>query len=199
MKPPKLALAFALAACIAIAGCATPVGPIEVTRFSVPDAARFGGPIAIEPAPGMDRASLEYRSYAAAVARELVRVGYSEQVAGSAPQVAQVTLERRSYQPGRNGSPVSVGMGGSTGSYGGGVGLGIGIDLSGPPPEQVETQLSVMIRDHATGQSLWEGRAAFTVKASSPLAGTQLGAAKMAEALFRNFPGRSGETIRVAP
>jgi len=88
-------------------------------------------------------------------------------------------------------------VGGATGSGGGGVGIGIGIDLSGPPPEQVETVLSVTIRDRRGGQSLWEGRSSFTARAGSPLANTQLGAAKMAEALFRGFPGRSGETILV--
>jgi hypothetical protein len=181
-----------------LSGCVAPVGPVEVTRFHVPDAAVLGrGAVAIEPAPGEDSASLEFRTYAAAVARQLALAGYSEQVAGSAPQVALLRIERRSYRPGRDGSPVSVGVGGSTGSYGSGVGLGIGIDLSGPPPEQVDTQLSVMIKDRATGQSLWEGRSRFTVSAKSPLAGSQLGAAKMAEALFKDFPGRSGETIQV--
>ena len=54
-----------------------------------------------------------------------------------------------------------------------------------------------MIRDRASGQSLWEGRARFSVRSSSPLAQTQLGAPKLSEALFRDFPGRSGETILV--
>ena len=66
-----------------------------------------------------------------------------------------------------------------------------------PPPQQVETLLAVTIKDRASGQAVWEGRASFAVKASSPLATTQLGAAKLAEALFRGFPGRSGETIEV--
>lgn len=204
MKPHRLvpaALAPALCAALAatLAGCVAPVGPVEVTRFHLPDTSQLGrGAIAVEPAPGEDGASLEFRTYAAAVGRQLALAGYSEQPAGSAtPQVAQLRLSRASFQPGRAGSPVSVGLGGATGSYGSGVGVGIGIDLSGPPPEQVETQLSVMIRTRATGQSLWEGRSTFTVKTSSPLAQTQLGAAKMAEALFKDFPGRSGETIQV--
>jgi len=180
-----------------LTGCVAPVGPVEVTRFHVPSAPLGRGAITVEPAPGVDGASLEYRSYAAAVARQLVLIGYSEQAAGTAPQIAQVRLSRSSYQPGREGSPVSVGVGGSTGSYGGGVGLGVGIDLSGPPPVQVDTELSVTIKDRASGQSLWEGRSRFTVSAKSPLAQTQLGAAKMAEALFEGFPGRSGETIQV--
>jgi hypothetical protein len=92
---------------------------------------------------------------------------------------------------------VSVGVGGSAGSYGSGLGVGIGIELSGPPPEQIETELSVTIRERASGRALWEGRSRFTVGAKSPLAQTQLAAAKMSEALFKDFPGRSGETILV--
>jgi hypothetical protein len=182
----------------ALSGCVAPVGPVEVTRFHLPDAARLGhGAIAVEPAPGMAGDSLEFRSYATAVGRQLALLGYSEQLAGAGDQVALIRLERQHYRPERHSGPVSVGVGGATGSYGSGVGVGIGFDLSGPPPEVVETQLSVTIKDRASGQSLWEGRANFSVTAKSPLADTQLGAAKLAEALFQGFPGNSGETIQV--
>lgn len=188
----------AAALVLALSGCVAPVGPVEVTRFHVPDTSRLGrGSVAVEPAPGMSADSLEWRSYAAAVGRQLTLVGYSEQAAGSGGQVAYVRLQRQAYQPERSRGPVSVGVGGSTGSYGSGVGLGIGIDLSGPPPEMVETELAVTIKERASGQALWEGRASFTVTAKSPLANSQLGAAKMAEALFKGFPGNSGETIQV--
>ena len=187
--------------CLAmLSACAAPIGPVEITRFHLPDTGALGtGTIAIEPADQRDAASLEFRSYAAAVGRELNRIGYSELVAGGASsrQVAILGIERGTFRPGRSGSPVSVGVGGGTGSYGGGVGVGVGLNLSGPPPEQVETRMSVTIRDRASGKTVWEGRASFEVKANSPLADTQLGAAKMAEALFRDFPGRSGETILV--
>lgn len=182
-----------------LGGCVAPVGPVEVTRFHDPAlidrAAR--GAIAVEAAPGMDASSLELRSYQAAVARQLVTLGYRESNAGTAGQVALVRITRQAFRPGRNGSPVSVGVGGGTGGYGSGVGMGIGLDLSGPPAEQVTTELGVQIRDRASNKTLWEGRASFTVRASSPLADTQLGAAKMAEALFAGFPGNSGETIEV--
>ncbi|WP_419956652.1 DUF4136 domain-containing protein [Novosphingobium rhizovicinum] len=190
----------ALAACAVLSGCTTPVGPVEVTRFHLPDTAMLGrGQIQVEPAPGEDGASIEFRTYAAAVARELTRLGYTEALPGGprSPQVAVLSIERGTLVPQQSRSPVSVGVGGSTGSYGSGLGVGLGINLSGPPPEQVETRMSVMIRDRATGQSLWEGRASFAVKASSPLAQTSLGAAKMAQALFKDFPGQSGETITV--
>ena len=192
-------IAAAALAAIALSGCVAPVGPVEVTRFHVPGPSPLGvGAIAVEAGPGADGRSLEFSSYASAVARDLVRVGYTEVGPGDLGRsVALVRIERQSYRPDRRRGPVSVGVGGSAGSYGSGVGLGVGIDLSGPPPEQVQTLLAVTIKDRASGQALWEGRANFTVKASSPLATTQLGAAKLAEALFRGFPGRSGETIEV--
>ncbi len=201
MKSPARALlpAMALATGTLLSGCATPVGPVEVTRFHVPDARLGQGQIRVEPAPGEDGSSIEFRTYAAAVARELTRIGYTEALPGGPQtlQVAVLSVDRQTLVPERRRGPVSVGVGGSTGSYGSGVGLGLGIDLSGRPPEQVETQMSVTIRDRASGQSLWEGRAAFAVRANAPLAQTSLGAAKMAQALFQDFPGRSGETIVV--
>jgi hypothetical protein len=184
-------------ALIALSGCATAPGPVEVTRFHLPDTASLAhGAIAVEPAAGTAD-SLEFRSYAAAVNRQLARLGYSEQAAGAGDQVALVRLQRQTYRPDRRRGPVSVGLGGATGSYGSGVGLGIGIDLSGPPPDIVETELAVTIKDRASGRSLWEGRAHFVATTKSPLAATQASAEKMAEALFRGFPGVSGETIEV--
>lgn len=192
-----LAGTAALVAAAALSGCVVPVGPVEVTRFHAAGAVPLGqGTVSVEPAPGQED-SIEFRTYAGAVMRELQRVGYADAAGGPGRQVATLSIERHTYQPGREGSPVSVGVGGSTGSYGSGLGVGIGFDLSGPPPEQVETQMHVMIRERASGQTIWEGRARFAVRADSPLAQTPLGAAKMAEALFKGFPGQSGETILV--
>jgi hypothetical protein len=204
MKPLARTLlpAIALSAVLTggLAGCATPVGPVEVTRFHLPDTAVLGrGPIRVEPAPGQDGGSIEFRTYAAAVSQELKRIGYSDALPGAAQgsQVAVLSVDRQTFSPGQRRSPVSVGLGGGTGSYGSGLGLGLGINLSGRPKDQVETRMSVMIRDRANGQSLWEGRAQFAVRADAPLAQTSLGAAKMAQALFKSFPGNSGETIVV--
>lgn len=196
MKAPVLLLAVSAL----LASCVAPVGPVEVTRFH--DAAALArlaqGTIVVQPVPGFsDAGSLEQASYQAAVLRELQRLGYREAAAGTSAQVAEVRVERFSFRPDRARGPVSVGVGGSTGSYGSGVGVGLGFDLSGGPKEQVTTELAVTIRDTASNAVVWEGRANFTVAASSPLAQTQLGAAKIAEALFRGFPGNNGETIEV--
>jgi hypothetical protein len=198
---PMRSLAAALGLAV-LSGCVAPVGPVEVTRFHAPDIARLGqGTIRVEPAPGQAD-DLEFRTYAAAVARELTRLGYAEAMpgAGASRQVALLTLERQTFKPQRGRGPVSVGVGGGTGGYGSGVGVGLGIDLSGPPKDQIGTRIFVAIRERAapaTATALWEGRAQFTVRADSPLAQVPLGAAKVTEALFKGFPGRSGETIQV--
>ena len=194
----KFAPLLPLIALASLSGCAAFVGPVEVTRFHTPDTAALGkGAIAVEAGPGMDPASLEFKSYQSAVRQQLQRIGYSDAAPGAGGQIALIKIARIRILPPRNGNPVSVGGSMSTGSFGSGVGLGIGIDLSGQPRERVQTDLSVSIRDKANGTVLWEGRANFTVTSGSPLAETPLGAAKMAEALFRDFPGHSGETIEI--
>ncbi len=194
----QAAMLPALAA-LALTGCVAPMGPIEVTRFLDPGAyAQFGnGPIAVVPGEGMEGNRLEADSYAAAVRRELARLGYQlVDRPGSDTPRAIVFFERVPFQPGRGRGPVSVGVGGSTGSYGSGVGVGVGIDLSGPPPKQVTTHMNVRIQDRA-GATIWESRASFTVRADAPLAQSQLGAAKMAQAMFKDFPGNNGESFEV--
>ena len=198
----RLKLLGALAVAALATACVTPVGPVEVTRFHVPEVQTMArGAITVVPAQGIDPASLEFRTYAAAVERELQRLGFTGTDIGPAgtgdAPVAVLAVGRNLFRPERARGPVSVGVGGSTGSYGSGVGLGVGIDLSGKPPEQVQTFLSVMIRRGVDGPTLWEGRATFAVSGKSPLADTNLGAAKMAEALFRDFPGESGKTVLV--
>lgn len=182
---------------VLLSGCVTPVGPVQVTRFHTGEAGLLGkGGISVEPAPGSDASSLEWQTYRGAVMHELQHLGYSEVPAGRGGQVALMRISRTS-QPLDGSGPVSVGVGGSTGSYGTGVGVGVGINLSPRPKAQVDTELAVSIRERASGKVLWEGRAQFTVGSGSPLATTALAAPKMSQALFFDFPGNSGETIEV--
>ena len=195
-----LASAAALAT---LSACATVprAGPAEVTRFIAPaSAAQLGkGTIFIETAPGLGSEGMELASYKAAVARELTAQGYRETSRAEADQVAQVSLDRVVNEPltSRRG-PVSVGVGGSTGSYGSGVGVGVGINLGGSGPKDVvTTRLGVMIRDKDAGTSLWEGRAGFSADTRNSLAQPGRSADALAQALFAGFPGRDGETIEV--
>lgn len=192
-------LALGLAAAAALAGCVAPQGPVEVTRFVAQEgASRLGqGTVFIASAPGADADSLELAPYKTAVAEELVRLGYTESARDGAGQIAEVAIERYASGADNSRNPVSVGVGGSTGSYGSGVGVGIGINLGGGPKEQLSTRLSVTIRDTASEANLWEGRADLRTAVDSPLARGRANAQTLAAALFREFPGNSGETIEV--
>lgn len=203
-KPARLFTAGCLAALAMLpAACVSPAGPVEAVRFVSPDrAAELGrGPIRVVAGDGIDPASLEYRSYAVAVERELSRIGYSVlPVGGAMPRDAQtlaIVIDRSVLvAAGGERNPVSVGVGGGAGSFGSGVGLGIGINLGGAPKDRISTQLSAVIRA-GDGVTLWEGRATVDAKAGSPMAETQLNASKLAEGLFTGFPGESGATIKV--
>ena len=180
-----------------LAGCATPsfVSPVEVTRFAAPQADLARGTISIDAAPGTDGSSLGYAAFADALRSELAALGYNVVAQGGA-QVALVSLSQSVSLPDRR-SPVSVGGGGSVGSYGSGVGLGIGLDLSPRPAEAIETQLSLAIRPASGGTNLWEGRANMSASANSDYGTAQATAARMADALLQGFPAGSGETILV--
>lgn len=188
---PLLALA-------SLSACVVPTGPVEVTRFNrAVEGVAYGGgsysvTVADDAAAGQGLAA---QPYLAAVAREMQRVGYAERT-GVADVTAEVRVSTERYEPERR-SPVSVGVGGSTGSYGSGVGLGVGINLGGGPKAQVETTLSVRIVRRSDSLVIWEGRASQAAKAGSPAAQPGIAASKLAEALFQGFPGKSGETIRV--
>ena len=188
----------ALLSALLLAACATPQGPVEVTRFVDPaGAARLGqGTVFVESAPG-SLEGLEAVPYKAAVAAELTRLGYRESNRAEAGQIAQVRVERYVETAEGRRSPVSVGVGGSTGSYGSGVGLGIGINLGGGGGPKTGTQLGVTLRDSKGGRNLWEGRAEIETGAKSPLADRTRNAQALAAALFRDFPGRNGETVEV--
>ena len=195
-------IATGVLAALLVSGCTAMTPPVDVTRFHnaqvapiIPGTVRIQANVTEEG----DGRSLEYGTYSAALLRELQRVGFAEarDNPDKSEYVARYTIDRAVLSAGGSRSPVSVGVGGSTGSYGSGVGLGIGINLGGRPKDKIVTELSVRISDRASGNVVWEGRASIEAKQGSPAAQPGLAAAKLAEALFRDFPGVSGTTIRV--
>ena len=186
----------AITALLALSGCVVPTGPVEVTRFNrAAEGVVYGsGTYSVSLAGDSASQSLSASPYLAAVAREMQRVGYKERPAAS-DVTAEISVGTADIRPQRN--PVSVGVGGSAGSYGSGVGLGVGIDLSGRSKWQVETTLAVRMLRRSDNLVIWEGKASQTAKAGSPAAQPGIAASKLAAALFQDFPGVSGETIRV--
>jgi len=192
----KGAVLFAALPALLLAGCATSIPPVEVTRFHEGAVARQGS-VVVVPADSGAVASLEFRTVANAVAASLTRAGFAVRESGPADYEAVVAFARETYQPGERPSPVNVGVGGSTGSYGSGVGVGIGINLSGRPKPIVATHMRVQLRRAGAQAVFWEGRAEMAAKSTAPAAQPGIAAGQLADALFRDFPGQSGETITV--
>lgn len=196
---------MAMAGALVLAGCTTAIAPVEVTRFHAGAPVPQSGGILVEPAPEMGKDdSIEFRTFAGAVSQELQRIGFTDeagrQTFAPSEYVALVRYDRdvRSPYAARGSeSPVSVGVGGSTGSYGSGLGVGIGINLSGKPKDIVTSRLAVQIRHRADNKAVWEGRAETSAKVGTPASQPGLAAPKLAAALFRDYPGKSGETITV--
>ncbi len=194
----RFAATFALAALIATPLAAKPA-PIDVTRFHTPQTLPRlkSAAVIVEITPGSDPASLEDGIWREAVARELTAASFGTATPGAADGIAQVLVEREVIRRENRRGPVSVGVGGSTGSYGGGLGVGLGFNLGGGPKDVVLTRLSVRIRDRVTGAALWEGRAETRKNAAAKEAAPALAASRLTHALFTGFPGTSGETITV--
>ncbi|MFL0355522.1 hypothetical protein ACI5KX_03500 [Erythrobacter sp. GH1-10] len=198
-RPLQLAAATALA--LGLGACAgTYTGPVEVTRFIAenPDGLGQGNITLVFP----DQISNERvrSAFAGAVAEELGTLGYElVMTEGPGTQVASVRTSRNPIEGAgvRRRSPVTVGGGASTGTYGSGVGLGIGINLGGGERgPAVVTELSVRISS-AGGDTLWEGRAELPTSVKSPYSEVDASARTLAAALFRDFPGGNGETVQL--
>lgn len=199
MRPNALSSALlAAAAALGLAACAAGPSAVEVTRFHDPAvlAAANRGAVTVTAAPGLAD-SLALAPYRTAVAEELRRLGYTVSDTGTSRYRAEVRVDR--FQEGSDGrrSPVSVGVGGSTGGFGSGVGLGVGINLGGGGGPRVGTELAVTLREASTNQSVWEGRAEVDYGARSDFADARTNAQVLADALFRDFPGNNGETVRL--
>ncbi|MEL7444573.1 MAG: DUF4136 domain-containing protein [Pseudomonadota bacterium] len=186
------------AACVT--ACATPyTGPVEVTRFVSDNPSQLGSGTIFAVIDGSPNDELRDLTYRNAVASELRDLGYLLDPAGPAEQVATIRVQRIAINDSEGDrSPVSVGVGGRTGSYGSGVGLGIGINLGGGGSKlRVVTTLSMQIRDEKTEETLWEGRAELVTSEDADLTDVEASAPILAAALFREFPGGNGETITI--
>lgn len=193
----------AFLAVAALGGCAADYG---VQRYATATRFHLGqeiarGEIAIEPAAREDMGSLEFGQIAASVERELTRLGWNV-VHGNArsEQVAVIRVEQGARLAESSGFSIGFGVGGADyGRHGGGVGGGVGaeIPITGQANQVVGTQLGVRIQRRSDATVAWEGHAEMEALGGTPLAGRAGAADRLAAALFQDFPGESGRTIRV--
>jgi hypothetical protein len=199
-----LSKAILLGCAAALAGCAAQTPEVRVTRFHLGQPIA-SGEIAVTSRDPTLAKDLEFQTYARIVASELQRqnFGIAPDIAKS-EQVAVVDVERNWRPTGqRSGSSMSIGLGSSSGGgWGGGTGVGLGGSVSFPIGKSrermdVATRLSVQIKRRSEGTIIWEGRAETISRDGAPESTPEAAVSRLASALFRDFPGRSGETITV--
>lgn len=178
-----------------LAGCVAKLPPVEVTRFHVSETVA-AGTVSTTALGEIDGTSIEFRTYDAAVKRELARLGYAE---GPNPAyLAEIGYSREARERIAKSSPVTIGIGG--GSFGShvGVGLGTSFGIGGDNSRKtIVSRLEVRIKRTADGTVIWEGRAQTEAPSNAPSAQPGLAADKLSRALFEGFPGESGKTILV--
>ena len=169
----------ALLAAASLAGCSSVgtragSGGSDVTSFHLgQQIAR--GQIAVEPFDPADANMPEFAAYSGAVQRQLTRLGWTLAPAGTrSEQVALIDVQQgsRAALSGRVGGGASVGAGASG---------------------NVATMLEVRISRRSDGTVMWEGRA---ISEAAAAAARAEAVESLAAALFRDFPGESGRTIR---
>lgn len=182
-------------AILALPACTATIPPVEVTRFHGSDAIA-PGPILTGPIAGQDGNTIEFRTYALAVSRELGRLGFTEGT--NASYTAEIGYSRDARERVAKSSPITIGIGG--GSFGShvGVGLGTSFGIGGDRSNQIITsRLEVRIKRSGDALIVWEGRAQTEAMSNAPAAQPGLAADKLSRALFSGFPGESGKTIIV--
>jgi hypothetical protein len=167
------------------------VGKVEATTFvaSSPNVDRLGHGAIVLATPG-SASGPDQGAFEVALVDQLTRAGYQTGVPGSAGQTIEFVVTHSVIQPpepphGPVGGAVAVGAGSQ---LWGGVGLGLNIDLSKPAKALIATRLEARIRDSATRELLWEGRAQVATRDQDKRWTPQTIAARLSAALFKGFP-----------
>jgi hypothetical protein len=186
LRSAPLLLAAALAACAGGGGRERPAaGGVDVARFHLGEPVARAQ-IAIEPFDKADANRPEFPAYSAAVGRQLSRLGWTVVPSTTqSEQIALIDLEQGSREAVAALSAARIGRGVSA------------TVPAGTSANVTATLLEVAIRRRSDGTVFWEGRAVGEAATGSAEAARTAAVERLAGALFRDFPGESGRTIRV--
>ncbi|MEO0463052.1 MAG: DUF4136 domain-containing protein [Pseudomonadota bacterium] len=200
------AVALATAGTAALAACATPF-KADVARFNAQLPAPTGQSFAVVAEDPKLQGGLEFALYADRVAAEMAELGYAR---APTPETANL-LVRFDYgvDNGRERVRTTGGAGfgavGPWGPWGGFGGFGFRRNfafgfydpwLAGPNVRSFTVytgEVDVKIDQASTGERLFEGRAESASRSNR----LQAIVPNLVEAIFTDFPGNSGETLRV--
>lgn len=198
MSKPYLRAA-AIAATALLASCAgTASQRADVTRF------HLGQPVArssvfVTPANPGDASSLEFRTYAAAVTEELRQAGFTPAPALAQAEIVGVLGAKQTTRESLyDGGGVSVGIGGGTFDHNSSVGGSVSFPVGQRRPNEIAaSMIELQLKRRSDNSVIWEGRAITETRAGSQAAALGTVVPALADALLRDFPGPSGQTVRV--
>lgn len=136
----------------------------------------------------------ERATYEAAVIDQLAQAGYDTATADPAGgHVTELRITHDVIAPAEAPrKPVSGEMTMGVSNRGSMMGMAINVDMTKPLGALVATRLEARIRDRATNQVLWEGRADIMTRDGDARWTDQAIATRLADALFGDFPGKAG-------
>lgn len=181
-----------------LAACASPF-KADVVRFHQMNGTALGGTVLVRPEDEKRAESLEFNRYADLVGGALAQQGFAPPVAEQAPDyVARIEWDAlpASGLKDNDGNSVGVGVGvgvSDGGHSGAGVGVSAGFSLSGDEPTAYIRRLTLIMTHTADNVRVFEGRAVSRGETSDMMEIMPY----LVEALFKDFPGASGETISV--
>jgi hypothetical protein len=185
----------AIALALTLAGCASggaggstgsAAGGMDVARFHLGDQTIARSQIAIEPFDRADANRSEFPAYAAAVSRELTRLGWTVVPANArTEQVALIDVEQGSREAIAALTAARIGRGVAPGMP------------QGESANVTATLLEVGIRRRSDATVFWEGRAVSEARTGTAAAASTAAVERLSAAMFRDFPGESGRTIRL--
>lgn len=181
-------------------------GLVQISRFRIEGDAALAlahGPISVVAMPydaevDADFAGSDRRfnaTFEAAVEDRLVHSGYdAATISPGSGQVAEVRVIRIEARPPEvPHKPVSGEVSMGVSNRGTSLGVGIMIDATKPRGALISTRLETRIRDRASGQVLWEGRAEMLTREGDKRWTDQAIADKLSAGLFDGFPLKIGE------
>jgi hypothetical protein len=186
LRSGAILLAVAASACATGGGGGTAGGGMEVARFHLGEPTIAKAQIAVEPFDRADANRPEFPAYAAAVARELTRLGWTVVgTSGQSEQIALIDVEQGSREAIAALTAARIGRGLPASVPG------------GSSADITATLLEVGLRRRSDATVFWEGRAVSEARSGTAAASSTAAVERLATALFRDFPGESGRTIRV--
>lgn len=190
-----------VALALSVSACAGDRAGADVTRFHL-NQQLAPASVYLEPInPEAGGQSLEFRSYAAAVGQELSQLGYTVVPAlTQAELVGSLSFGQMTREALATGSPVRIGVGGGTFGDNVGVGLGTSFGLGSSKSRDVNVNmLALQLKRRSDNSVIWEGRATSEAREGTRYGDLSAAVPMLADALFENFPGPSGQTTRYKP